>query len=45
MNSLNGKERVAILLPFIELAGRFDEAFSFVVKPLFPYEVAFGFSS
>lgn len=29
--------------PFTELIGRFDEA-SFVVKPLFPYEVTFGFS-
>ena len=37
------RTRVAVL-PIIELARRFDEAFSFVVKLLFPYEVAFGFS-
>ena len=35
--------RVAILLAFIELVGRFDEVFSFVVKLLFSYKVAFGF--
>ena len=34
---------VAILLAFIELVGRFDEVFSFVVKLLFSYKVAFGF--
>ena len=36
---------VVVLFLFIKLAGRFDETFSFVVKLLFPYEVAFGFST
>ena len=40
-----GRMCVAVLLPFIKLARRFDEAFSFIVKPFFPYEVAFRFSS
>ncbi|KAJ9691628.1 hypothetical protein PVL29_013735 [Vitis rotundifolia] len=33
---------VLVLLSFTELAGRFDEAF--IVKPIFPYEITFGFS-
>ena len=33
------RTHVTILLSFIELADRFDETFSFVVKPIFPYEV------
>ena len=32
------------VLPFTKLARRFDGAFSFVVKPLFLYEVAYKFS-
>ena len=35
---------VVLFFPFIELVRRFDETLSFVVKSLFPYEVAFGFS-
>ena len=38
------RTRVVVILQFTELVGKFDEAFSFVVKSLFPYEVAFGFS-
>ena len=38
------KNICVVPLLFTKLVGRFDETFSFVVKPLLPYKVAFEFS-
>ena len=44
MNLLNDEEHMCS--PFtVYQTWRFDETFSFVVKPLLPYKVAFEFSS